>query len=89
MQTRAVRLHAGSSKRMSDVLQRANALSGPVASSQVSVSTSMRVPPPMRRQVTFEAVAKLDQLFRIFAFADSPKRIFAARRVCKCARPLM
>ena len=73
---------------MSDVLQRANALSGPVASSQVSVSTSMRVPPPMRRQASFEAVAKLDQLFRIFGFADSPMNIFAARGVCKCAPAL-
>ena len=59
----------------------------PVTSSQVSVSTSMRVP-PMRRQVTFTAPAKLDQLFRIFAFADNPLRIFAARGVCKCAPAL-
>ena len=72
---------------MSGVLPRANTLSEPVASSQVSVSTSMCVP-PLRRQVTFTAVDKLDQLFRIFGFADSPMNIFAARGVCKCAPAL-
>ena len=73
---------------MSGVLQRANTLSAPVASSQMSVSTSMRVP-PMRRQVTFTAVNKLDLLFHSFAFADNPKRILAARGVCKCAPALL
>ena len=60
----------------------------PVAARQVSVSANRRVP-PMRRQVTFTAVNKLDLLFHIFAFADNPKRILAARGVCKCAPALL
>ena len=75
----------GLTNRMSGVLQRANTLSAPVASSQMSVSTSMRVP-PMRRQVPF--TAPVDLLFHIFGFADNPLRIFTARGVCKCASAL-
>ena len=75
----------GLTKCMSGVLQRANTPSAPVASSQLSVSTSMRVP-PMRRQVPF--TAPVDLLFHIFGFADNPLRIFAARGVCKCASAL-
>jgi len=48
----------------------------------VSLSNNARVP-LVRRQVTFTAPDKTDLLFHIFAFEESPKRLFTARRVCK------